>query len=91
MTYIIQSLICQFTRRVHITLGLRYLKDYLFQQKQLSHDKKQFKMYQKGFCISIPFTHWMNISSAIGIKFQGCLHNMYKLIDLTEFLLQSSL
>jgi hypothetical protein len=31
LTFIVHSLICQFTRRVHITLGLRYLTDYLFQ------------------------------------------------------------
>jgi hypothetical protein len=30
-SYIIHSVICQFTRRVHITLGLRYLTDDLFQ------------------------------------------------------------
>jgi hypothetical protein len=31
VTCIIHSLICQFTRRVHIILRLRYLTDYLFQ------------------------------------------------------------
>jgi hypothetical protein len=31
LTCITHSLICQFTRRVHITLGLRYSTDYLFQ------------------------------------------------------------
>jgi hypothetical protein len=47
-------------------------------------------MALKGFCISIPFTHWTNISNKIRIKFWGCLYNRYELIDVSEFLLQSS-
>jgi hypothetical protein len=63
----------QFHLPVHQT-GAHYAGIKVFNRlpvsiKQLSHDTEQFKMALKGFCISIPFTHWMNISNTIQIKF----------------------
>jgi hypothetical protein len=50
LTCIIHNLICRFTRRVHIMLGLRYFLTCSI--KQLSHDTKQFKIALKGFFVS---------------------------------------
>jgi hypothetical protein len=45
-TCTIHGLICQFTRRMHFILGLRYLTDLTVPIKQLSHDTEQFNIKQ---------------------------------------------
>jgi hypothetical protein len=63
-----QSHLSVYQRAAHYT-GIKVFNRLPVPIKQLSHDTKQFKMALKRFCISILFTHWMNISNTIHIKF----------------------
>jgi hypothetical protein len=89
LTCFIQSQLSVYQKGAHYT-WIKVFNRLPIPIKQLSHDKNNLKWLWKVFHIPILFTYWRNISNTIQITFLGCLYDKYELIDVTEFLLQSS-